>query len=380
MRFNPFIRSSALLFAGVVALHATPGVADGGANSFFPKNSAQTIYGPALQMKEGQDPNILPVAPPPLEEAPPPETTQEKAPSEQKAQAPIDPKLSPGENVVKRFGDPKLDAPIETVDNAPKPFKAMMAALEAGDKDLAYQYARQYVRHVHNLQARVQQVVGMTGIAMEKEGYVAENSWVKDPKYDAERLIAERNSQSDEATGPIGQIPLRARSDAQALLDQAKAEEKAAAENEEDVPVKSRAAKLEEDARARARASFKGKVPVDPKGKVDIYLFINPADRSSVNMAREIQKFKRELAQPENVNIVAFSIEQTRPEVLQAFKAQSNIDYPVVSGAKLAAQLKVTKSPTTVFVAQTIARAVPQAGVKPAYAIDELVKVMQGRN
>ena len=79
------------------------------------------------------------------------------------------------------------------VENAPKPFKAMLRALEAGHDDLAFQYARQYVRYIGHVQSQNARLMSMTGKALEREGMAEPGQWKGGPDFVEDQEILERD-------------------------------------------------------------------------------------------------------------------------------------------------------------------------------------------
>lgn len=97
---------------------------------FYSRNSAKTTYAPSPEFTE-----IGAVV-------------VEAQKSNSKAE------IKSEKDLVNTYGNPFADLPINSQDNAPLPFKGMMAALEVGNAELAKAYAKQYVRYVRNLKQR----------------------------------------------------------------------------------------------------------------------------------------------------------------------------------------------------------------------------------
>ena len=104
-------------------------------------------------------------------------------------------KLPPHERILTKYGDPAKDAPVLAIENAPTPFKAMMESLQEGDQTLAFQYAKQYVRHLKNLQDRSTQVMSLVGFA-EKREHLTEDTkgaWSKGPALEEHKLLYQKD-------------------------------------------------------------------------------------------------------------------------------------------------------------------------------------------
>ncbi|RMD86128.1 MAG: hypothetical protein D6808_03950 [Candidatus Dadabacteria bacterium] len=74
------------------------------------------------------------------------------------------------EEIIDLYGDPDTVPHVLGRQDAPMPFKGMMAALEAGEVDIAKRYARQYVRYLKAVQSRTGSVLNMVREAMAEEG------------------------------------------------------------------------------------------------------------------------------------------------------------------------------------------------------------------
>lgn len=73
------------------------------------------------------------------------------------------------EEIIKAFGSPDGDLPVNGVDNAPQPFKAVQRALELGDDQLAYEYAKQYVKYIRKVGDRSNQIGQLMSQVMKNE-------------------------------------------------------------------------------------------------------------------------------------------------------------------------------------------------------------------
>ena len=152
-----------------------------GDNGFFDKDSVRDVFGPELTINNSADMEYFPRQPPkedPAEEAlqqvkaQPAKTGAPKEGEKKEEPAQLLTALRQAEGkdpvadeLVAQYGDPNKKAPIKAVESAPTPFKGMMAALEAGREDIAMMYARQYARHIQNLQDRSRKVLDLSTAA-----------------------------------------------------------------------------------------------------------------------------------------------------------------------------------------------------------------------
>lgn len=153
-----------------VALVA-PAAAQPTHGAFFPNDIAKTTFSDQAPLLDKPELEYFPRtnSPVALED----EANDPKAAAEKETD-----KVPKAEEIVAKFGDPTKEAPIQAVENAPAPVKGLMAALQEGEDALAFQYAKQYVRHLRNLEQRSNRVASMTQLAMRREGMEQDaNAW-----------------------------------------------------------------------------------------------------------------------------------------------------------------------------------------------------------
>jgi len=116
-------------------------------------------------------------------------------------------KLPAPERLLAKYGDPKRDTPVLAIENAPAPFKAMMESLQEGQDEMAFQYAKQYVRHLRNVQERSTHVMSLVGFAQKREGMIEGNDWENAPAlvedkalYEKDLIQSKKGSKADEST------------------------------------------------------------------------------------------------------------------------------------------------------------------------------------
>lgn len=302
---------------------------------------------------------------------------QEPAPVEPLHSDPEKSELTEREKIFAEFGDPETDPTINVVDNAPKPFKAMMRALDFGDDELAFDYARQYVRYLDRHKERVSRVTSLVGHAGEAEGVLGQGDWQRDKLYGDERELLEKYKQrrtSEEAKGEVKSLDVRAAD----LLKEAKGarlgSDTASQQPTSEVPQIDEAA--ERTAIARKIA---GKVPVDPRGEVDVLFFFGTRDEQSAAMFDQIDQLAIATKSTEEIDIVGLSLDRAPTDALQAFARETKLNFPLLPGTDMAEKLKIKRSPTVVIVARTTGQAVYEEGFRPFYYLDEVRQAMQGK-
>lgn len=351
----------------------------------FPRDSAKSVFDREISMVPQQGFSILlPIQPKAQEEVPPPPPAAAKADDvAPQTPAPADAAaLTPQQRIIQQYGDPSEPLPVKAVETAPKPYRAMLEAIQAGDEELAFKYAVRYVRYMRDLEKITGQAVALEGQAMMREGLLPPDSWPNEPQYRQYQYL--QNIKIEDDRKMVGDQEFQAYqteldAGAREIINRIK-------ESEYDLferPVRDGATvsgQLNEAAeRRRARGVLTGRVPIDPLGKVDVYFFFRPNDREVRAMAADIERFYQSLKRDNRVNFAALTIDHHSPVEVSSFRDAAQVTFPVISGARLADKFKITKSPTTVFVAQSNGRVFIDPGLRNFYYLDELLRIMQGR-
>lgn len=309
-------------------------------------------------------------------EQPTPENVarHDKAPAEQ----------APQGDLLARFGDPNEDLPILGEEKAPRPYKAMLAALEEGNDEMAAAYARQYVRYVAGVQARVARTTSLIGAAMKREGMLSEQAarnWSILPG--DEKLFAEATAELEREKERVALLDEATKS----LLREAQAQEgfgnlDFVSENPDEATIARQQIEREEEnaaqLRQQTRARYAGKVPVDPRGQVQVYFFFRPQDGNAEAMARVVERLHREFVEDERVQIAGLTLEDALPVAIQNFRRASRATFRIKTGAKLARAVGVSRSPTIGIISMNTGKAFYDEGVKSYPVVEELVRMAQG--
>ena len=182
------------------------------------------------------------------------------------------------EGIVSAFGDPSEDTPLKAIDNAPTPFKAMMASIQAGDSELAFAYARQYVRYMKGVQGSMKAVDKMTNAAMQMEGMAepSEDESVDDPEF---KKLMNKDLEKVRGQSDDGLYIAKMNPAVQEMLERAEAAEQhgapratPSADREKQFPSGYEPGFDEVKERVKVRRSIMGRVPVDTAGKVNVYV------------------------------------------------------------------------------------------------------------
>jgi hypothetical protein len=131
------------------------GKGNGGASKdFFLHGSAESPF--SATATSLTDKPVVHILPPENPDIPISDETEEEGFTEKETDGKNDIKEQTlEERLIELSGKPEEDAPVLADEKAPKPFKAMMIAMQEGRDDLAIKYARQFVRYLQDVQNRV---------------------------------------------------------------------------------------------------------------------------------------------------------------------------------------------------------------------------------
>ncbi|HMO01599.1 MAG TPA: hypothetical protein PKD37_03300 [Oligoflexia bacterium] len=423
-QFSSWVPSNGLIFPFLLAVVLFASVVSAFAqseNDFFEKNAARTIFDDSIT--ENGLPHIKLLRPQKKDDQPKlsenlklksdgaseaedslaraklgkfdlngePPFKQPASPLEVKQE---NPPQSVSQKLLSKYGDPNKDAPILADDKAPQPFKAMMEALDSGDEKLAFDYARQYVRHLRNLNQRTQRAVAMQALAMEKEGMLGVGGWQNDPMFndDRKKFLGEDDFVRAKSIEALAGEPKKLSEQALDLIAGALSKEKKLSgipslkdDGASDDQLPSAGATLkdqilaEKEKRLKLRASFANRAPIDPKGKVTVLYFVRPNERNSQLMGRYLESIYRKYAGDKNVQIRAFTVEELDVLSAQAFRYGAGATYQLEGGSKLAERLNIRVTPSLVFMSASTGEAIVEEGARELVYIDELISFMSGR-
>lgn len=289
----------------------------------------------------------------------------------------FDPENTSQDDIVAEFGDPDKALPMLAVENAPKPFKAMLRALEAGHDDLAFQYARQYVRYIGHVQSQNARLMSMTGKALEREGMAESEGWRGGPNFVEDQEMLERDLERSGIGPQSAGLDARTRE----LFEEAKAAEKRADARNAPGGENSIVPAMADDAAVQAEINNEGspvarragspQPPQSARPMIDIFFFFAPNDQGALEMAPEIESLHRAGL---GANVVGFTLGRYNAGEAQRFKSMTRTTFLIRDGSKLAASMKLTDSPTVVVTDRRSGHMESRGGFVPFAALEQIVK------
>ncbi|MCB9030339.1 MAG: hypothetical protein H6619_04745 [Deltaproteobacteria bacterium] len=308
MKADRFIISLLFIFALSPALLAAEGV-----NSFFENNSARSVFNKDIKENSSDGFGYF-------------RKRKERAAAsniEQQAVSYTPPQTNlTRDELIQKFGKPTDPVPLLGRDDAPKPFKAMMHAFEAGETDLAQEYAKQFSDYLMKVEERNSQIMGV----------------VRD-------TIAEKKMTEEQK------------------LKQAAQEKELAM-------------------REQVRKALSYKITPDPKGEVDIYFVFKTDDEVSMLMVPEVTEVFRDIVESDDprVNFIGLSLDKVADETARSqLMQEKKISFPVMGGDVLARELSVQRTPAFIVVPRNVPnRKLVESGYRRFFYLDEVVKAARG--
>ncbi len=384
------LRSSTLFLSLVFSVLITgliPSIAFAGRPDFFEKDTAKSMFEDSVY-NEGEQ-GIMMLLP---KREPEPEEDEElnqinpngpgkripvnlNEDSQDSNADQIDPNLPVDQNfpernkILSKYGSPDEATPIKPQKDSPEPYKAFTEALASGDEDLAYAYARKFVRYQRDLQEMQSKMVEIQGKAMLKEGVLSPDSWAMSNEYDeSAHLLAndlENTNKSYELEIPGG---------AKAMLEEVRAEERKANEQKEAFLKAHLNLSDEEYDREQARSKYAGKLRRSPTDTIELMLFVRMDDYRSELMSKNLQALFEQNQENQSLKFSGLSIENASGSSLSGFAQKTGVSYRVHNGAALAKQLGITESPSLVIISSGANTVSVESGVRSLAFLEEMLK------
>jgi len=282
-------------------------------------------------------------------------------------------KLSAKEELVNKYGNPNIDKIVKAQEDSPEPFKAMVESYSRGEKELAYQYARQYVKYISDLKKVTNDVIGLQGQALIQESVLPKGAWPNDQRFKPfEQYRTDIEAEGIPEKGESYEVNIDQES--LELLDQL---------NNDEFKLFDKETSKEEEIRLRAKAKayLIERIPSFGDVPIDVLFFFDVEDEKSRLAAKELNKLykfsKNNLKQ--KYNFAGLSIKKLEKGEKDLFKAKSKIQVPIIEGSVLAKNLKISKTPSYVFISRNDGRSYIESGIRSYFYLEELLKLLEGR-
>jgi hypothetical protein len=287
-----------------------------------------------------------------------PQNPQNTAQNQQISQNPQQPQQQEQpmtrEQILAKFGSPDQTSPIRAQKDAPPEMQGLFAALNSGDKELAWQYSIALARRTTEIQSMVSKATDYQLLAMESLG-MREKQEI-DPTKDT--------------VNPV-------RLEVKELMDRTRSQE-LQRKIEIEKALAEQGIQLEAT-QAQGAAALAPKVPVDPEGKVKVLVFFDEQDPSVKPLGKALEPLKESLKADPNVSFLGLTKRSYAVPALKNIAATSSFPFPLLNGEALAQELRIQSYPTILFLAVTTKQTYRLEGIKTAEEVGQVIKAMKGQ-
>lgn len=279
--------------------------------------------------------------------------------------------------IVSEYGDPRERQELRVQEDAPPPFQGMIKAIDAGDEELAYQYALQYTRYTNDFKGMLETVVGTQSLAQEELGLVGEAK--ADPTFDKFRYLMNNKDfdpmapvETDKAIIEQEVVNDEARRFFDRIIEEEKKRKSGISDLEDALP------SLPTDRKGIKKLLKTKKIAYDPEG-VDVYFFYRPEDKRAIQMMPVAEELHQSSQRDRKINFIGLTYDYVPAGTLVFSQKSTNTTFRVEDGSRMARELELKVVPTTVVVGRSTGQIIREEGIRGFEYLDELVKMVLGR-
>ncbi len=260
------------------------------------------------------------------------------------------------DQIVARYGSPEQFTPIRAQKDAPLEMQGLFAALNSGDKELAWQYSVALARRNTEMQNVVAKATDYQLLAMEALGMRPQQ------EVNLEKETVNPNRlELKELMDKTRQQELERKID----LERALREQGAQAE--------AGVAALEAEQRRISE------IPVDPEGKVKVLIFFDEKDSSLHDLTNVLRPLRDSFEKDPSVSFVGLTKRTYALPALKKMSAASSFPFPLLNGEALAQELRIQSYPTVLFLAVTSKETYRIEGVRASKDLAQVIHTMKGQ-
>jgi hypothetical protein len=282
----------------------------------------------------------------------PQENGQNQAPEQTQPNTPLT-----REQIIAKYGSPEQPSPVRAQKDSPSEMQGLFAALDSGDKELAWQYSLALARRNTQIQQTVSKATDYQVLAAEALGM--------------------RPSQKIEESGEVGAV----RMELKELMQKTQMEE-AQKKLQSDQLLAAAEGRLTGDEWAQTaskpREPLAPQIPVDPGGKVKLLIFFDERSLNVKDFANSLKPLMEKYKGDQNVSIVGLTMRTYELPGLKKVSSITGFPFPLVNGEALAPELRIQRYPTFVFLALTSKQTYHLEGVRGVDEIEKVLKKMKG--
>lgn len=259
------------------------------------------------------------------------------------------------EQIVARYGSPDKVSPVRAQKDAPLEMQGLFAALNSGDRELAWQYSVALARRNTEMQNLVAKATDYQLLAMESLGMRAESTLDE-----SKDNLNPNRVELKELMAKTRQEELQRRLDIEGMLAQHEGPEVT-------------------DGAVEKTSIQAPQVPVDPEGKVKVLIFFDEKDSSTSGIGKLLMPLKASFKDDPLVSFVGLTKRSYALPALKKISAVSSFPFPLLSGEALAEDLRIQSYPTIILLAVSTKQTHRIEGVESAGQVEQIIRLMQGR-
>ncbi len=262
------------------------------------------------------------------------------------------------EQIIERYGAPDEERPIQAQKEAPPEMKGLIAAMNSGDKELAFKYAVALAKRDTETQKVVSKVTDYRLLAAEALGLRPQQD------VDAEKQIDPTRLEVQEFMEKVRREELQKKMDLEKALQKA---EQVGAEDSWQVKPGSTGRGIEE-----------GEIPVDPAGQVRLLVFFDENDPKIKELTEPLRQILATFKNDRSISLLGLTRRSYATPGLKKVAAATSFPFPILNGEALALDLRIHRYPTFVFVAPTTKEKYRLDGLKTPEEIEKVIRLMKG--
>lgn len=286
------------------------------------------------------------------------------------------------------YGDPKEAVLPKGVDSAPKPYKAMLEAINMGRDDLALEYASAWIGYMDKLDQVVRKGAAMASVVRLDPANAAEdtpedaltnidptalNSFFNKRKIEKEQSKAVSDIDLDQRA----QLSIKGFFNDEAGINAAN---KPKGDIEADPYAKLFDSTMNPESRKLLiRSTLAGKLPSEPTGQVQALFFMRPSEQISVDIGKELAKVLASPTLGVSLKVVPLSVDGVSIQDNAEFTRKTGMPTLLRDGSALVQTLSIDKTPAIMFIASSSGKAFLKTGIADSVFIEEVANMIGGK-
>lgn len=254
------------------------------------------------------------------------------------------------DQIITKFGLGEEPEPVRAVKDAPREMGGLIAALNIGDKELAWHYAVLLAKRDAAVQSTVTEAATLQRMAREALGMSAAPS----AKSERDSLSPTRLAFSD-------------------FYEKTRADQL-----QKPVRLDETTGQVSSEGPGSLAVAPKPQVPVDPEGKVQILVFLDERARNAKEIADSLRPLKEMFKGDHRISIEGRTKRTYNVSGLKYRSAEISFPFPLANGEALALDWRIHSYPTIVFVAMTTKQSYRLEGIPSVEQIRDTVTAMRG--